>query len=96
MELEQLENMLHEIKPELKNRFGVKKIGFFGSYAQKTNDSKSDVDLLVEIERPMGLIKFITIQQYLSDRLKKSVDLLTFDSIKPHMRHEILKNLRYV
>jgi len=57
---------------------------------------KSDIDIIVEIERPMGLIGFIKIEQYLSRLLRRSVDLLTPESIKPFLREDILKEVKYV
>jgi len=96
MELTQIESKLQKIKPELQNKFGIKKIGIFGSYVKGLQNDKSDIDIIVEIERPIGFLKFMKIQLYLSRVLKKSVDLLTFDSIKPYMQNEILKDIKYV
>ena len=96
MELTQIESKLQKIKPELQNKFGIKKIGIFGSYVKGLQNDKSDIDIIVEIERPIGFLKFMKIQLYLSRVLKKSVDLLTFDSIKPYMQNEVLKDIKYV
>ena len=96
MSLESIEKKIKDIKPELEKKFGVKKIGIFGSYAKGLEDEQSDVDILVEIERPMGLIKFIKIEQYLTRRLNRTVDLLTFESIKSYMKDDLLKEVKYV
>ena len=96
MELMQIANKLKEIKPNLKSEFGIKRIGIFGSFAKGLQHNQSDIDIIVEFENPIGLIEFIKIQEYLSAVLDKSVDLLTFDSIKPYMRDDILKEVKYV
>ncbi len=96
MSLESIEEKIKDIKPELEEKFGVKKIGIFGSYAKGLEDEQSDVDILVEIERPMGLIKFIKIEQYLSKILNRTVDLLTFESLKSYMKDDVLKEIKYV
>jgi predicted nucleotidyltransferase len=96
MDLEHIETKLRDIKPELEHKFGVKKIGIFGSFAKKLAGEQSDIDILVEIERPMGLIRFMQIEQYLTELLGRTVDLLTFESIKPYMKDDILKEVKYV
>ena len=96
MDLEYIETKLKDIKPELEHKFGVKKIGIFGSFAKQLAGEQSDIDILVEIERPMGLIRFMQIEQYLTELLGRTVDLLTFESIKPYMKDDILKEVKYV
>jgi len=85
-----------DIKPELEHKFGVRRIGIFGSFAKQLAGEQSDIDILVEIERPMGLIRFMQIEQYLTELLGRTVDLLTFESIKPYMKDDILKEVKYV
>jgi predicted nucleotidyltransferase len=96
MDLEHIETKLKDIKPELEHKFGVRRIGIFGSFAKQLADEQSDIDILVEIERPMGLIRFMQIEQYLTELLGRTVDLLTFESIKPYMKDDILKEVKYV
>ena len=45
---------LKELKPTLKKEFAVSEIGLFGSFADGTSSEDSDIDLLVELERPIG------------------------------------------
>jgi predicted nucleotidyltransferase len=56
--------------------FGVKRIGFFGSFARETPRSDSDVDILVEFERPIGF-KFMEFADHLEQVLGRKVDILT-------------------
>jgi hypothetical protein len=67
---------LREIYPELKTRFGVREIRLFGSFARATANESSDVDLIVDFERPIGL-KFVEMVEYLENRLGRKVDVLT-------------------
>jgi predicted nucleotidyltransferase len=67
---------LRESYPELKGRFGVRRIGLFGSFASDTANEASDVDLIVDFERPIGL-RFVELVEYLEDLLGRRVDVLT-------------------
>lgn len=51
----------------------------------------NDLDLLVKIDRKMSLLEFITIQQELEDELGIKVDLVEYESIKPALKDEILR-----
>lgn len=77
---------------ELRQRFGVKSLALFGSLARNEATSTSDVDLLVEFDRPIGLFHFFTVQHYLEDILKvDKVDLVMPDALHEELREDILK-----
>ncbi len=63
------------------SEFGVEKIGLFGSVVTGTDNDSSDIDLIVELSRPMGL-KFIRLVEYLEGILGRKVDLLTRDGLE--------------
>jgi predicted nucleotidyltransferase len=67
---------LRESYPELKARFGVREIGLFGSFASETANEASDVDLIIDFERPIGL-RFVELVEYLEALLGRRVDVLT-------------------
>ncbi|HYU31183.1 MAG TPA: nucleotidyltransferase family protein [Thermoanaerobaculia bacterium] len=67
---------LRESFPELKAEFGVRQIGLFGSFASDTANEASDVDLIVDFERPIGL-EFVELVEYLEALLGRKVDVLT-------------------
>jgi predicted nucleotidyltransferase len=79
--LEEIKNILREQKNELKERYGVKKIGIFGSFARGEQKEISDVDILVEFERPIGL-RFFELADYIEEILEIKVDLLTPNALK--------------
>ena len=72
------------------NDLGVKSLALFGSMARDESSERSDVDLLVEFDRPVGLLKFVRVQRYLTELLESRVDLVTLDALKPKMREEVL------
>ncbi|WP_416309749.1 nucleotidyltransferase family protein [Spirulina sp. 06S082] len=73
--------------------FGVKSLSLFGSVARDTAREDSDVDLLVEFDRPIGLLAFIQLKYYLEEILKCSVDLGTPNSLKPYLRESVFKEV---
>jgi uncharacterized protein len=73
-------------------QLGVQSLELFGSVARDEAHPESDVDFLVELSRPTGLIRFIQIRQYLEELLKCSVDLGTTKSLKEHLREPVLKD----
>jgi predicted nucleotidyltransferase len=72
-------------------QFSVKALFLFGSVARDTPNPDSDVDLLVEFEKPVGLFTFLGLKNYLEDILGCSVDLGTPNSLRPFLRETVLK-----
>lgn len=75
---------------ELK-QLGVKSLILFGSVARDEARPNSDVDLLVEFEKPVGLFAFARLQRQLEQFLGRAVDLGTLDSIRPELRESVLQ-----
>jgi uncharacterized protein len=75
---------------------GVKSLNLFGSVARDQATPQSDVDILVELEEPIGFFEFFRIRQYLEDLLQRPIDLGTIDDLKEHMRQPILEDLMHV
>ena len=86
---------LKEIKPLLFKEYSVKSIGLFGSYADETNTEESDIDLLVEFEKPIGW-KFFTLDLYLERILGRKVDLVTKNGLKDQIKNQILNQMEYL
>ena len=72
----QIKDIIKREYPFLKNQFSVKRIGLFGSFSAGTVKESSDVDLVVEFNTPIGF-KFMTLADYLENKLGRKVDLLT-------------------
>ncbi len=71
-----LVQLLQREQAYLTAEFGVSKIGLFGSYAKGQPNETSDIDILVEFERPIGF-RFLDLVDYLEAVLGRKVDVLT-------------------
>lgn len=86
---------LKELKPTLKKEFAVNEIGLFGSFSDETFSEESDIDLLVELERPIGW-KFFSLELYLEKVFNRRVDLVTKSALKEPIKNTILNQVNYV
>ena len=87
---------LKKLKWEVEKEYSVKTIGVFGSVARNEQTGESDIDLLVEFSKPVGFVTFMRLENFLSERLGKQVDLVTSDSLKPVIRQDVLSEVIYV
>lgn len=71
--------------------FGVSSLALFGSVARDEAGPESDVDLLVEFDRPVGLFTLVRLQNFLAALLGRPVDLVPRDAIKKQFRDRVLK-----
>ena len=77
--------------------FGVKRLGLFGSFFRGTPGPESDVDLLVEFERGQKTFDhFIQLSFLLEGLCKRSVELVTPESLSPYLKPHITRNIEYV
>lgn len=81
---------------QMRNDFGVEKMGVFGSFARGEQRSESDIDILVEFSHPVGMIDFIRIENRLQDLLGIKVDLVTRNALKKNIGQRILTEVQYV
>ena len=96
MKSEEVISVLKDQKENLEKEFGVKSLRLFGSVARDEATSSSDVDLLVEFNRPMGYFGLFSLQNYLEKLLDCSVDLGTVNSLRPRIKENVMKDLVYV
>jgi uncharacterized protein len=75
----------------LEEQFNVSSPSLFGSVARDEASADSDVDLLVEFSKPVGLFQFIELQQRLEELLDYKVDLGTSRSLKPRIKDQVLQ-----
>lgn len=92
-----MKKTIPEIKKELKNQlpqltkeYGIKSMSLFGSYVKKQEKDDSDLDILVEYIELPGLVKYIELENRLSDLLGIKVDLVIRDSLKPRIAKNVL------
>jgi predicted nucleotidyltransferase len=90
MNRKDIRQTLREHRTELMQKYGVRSLSLFGSVARDEADSASDVDLLVEFDRPVGYFGLFALQDYLESLLGCNVDLGTPGSLKPRIRERVL------
>jgi hypothetical protein len=95
--LTEITNVLKKNEKELNMLYRIKRIGIFGSYIRNEAKEKSDLDILVEFEQDadIGLLKFVEIENYLSDLLDVKVDLVEKSALKPRIGRRILEEVVY-
>ena len=94
--IKDIEIIIKKNKIDLEKEFGLKEIGIFGSYVRGEHSQESDIDILIEIERPIGFIKFMRLENHLSKILGVKVDLVTRKALKPYIGKRILQEILYV
>ncbi len=95
--LEEIKKILREHKEELKRKFGVKEIGIFGSYVRNEQTEVSDIDILVDFEKPIGW-EIVDLKEYLEKILGINVDLVPKGGVvrKPLLWKYIKEEVVYV
>ncbi|MCJ7783818.1 MAG: nucleotidyltransferase family protein [Desulfobacterales bacterium] len=91
--LEEIKEILIKEKPFLKEKYKVKDVGIFGSYVRGDQQDKSDLDILVEFESPVGFFKFLEIEEYLEEITGIKVELVTKKALKPRIGEYILREV---
>lgn len=86
---------LAELKPSLYKDYAVKEIGLFGSFSDESFSENSDIDLLVEFEKPIGW-KYFSLEIYLESIFGRKIDLVTKNALKKQIKDRILKQVNFV
>lgn len=77
-------------------KYKVEKAGIFGSIVKDSSTEKSDIDMLVQVPRGTGLLKFISLKLELEKVLQKQVDLVSYTNIKPQIKEEVLASVQRI
>ncbi len=91
--LDEIKEIIGKHREELKEKYGVKEIGIFGSIVRGEAKEDSDVDILIELEKPIGLFKFLELEEYLSNLIGIKVDLVSKKALKPNIGKYILEEV---
>ena len=92
---EEIENRLTALKPMLYRNFSVSKIGYFGSFSRNEQTEDSDIDILVDFEKPLGW-EFFDLHDLLEKELNTKIDLVSTKALKQQLRDIILSQVKYV
>ena len=87
-------NILRQHLPELREKYSVSCLGIFGSYIRGEQTKDSDLDVLVQFDKKPGLLKYIELENYLSDLLGIKVDLVMKSALKPNIGKRILNEVK--
>lgn len=89
--LQEIHQSLRQLLPMIMEQYQVKSLGIFGSFVRQEQRADSDLDLLVTFVEPPSLLRFIELENYLSDQLGIQVDLVMQDALKPALGSQILQ-----
>jgi predicted nucleotidyltransferase len=96
--VDEVKAILKEHKTELEQKYRVREMGIFGSFVRGEQKQRSDIDILVEFEprNIPGLLKLIEMEIYLEKLLRKKVDVVLKNGIRPELKKGILKEVVYI
>lgn len=72
-------------------KYDVKKAGIFGSYARGEAKKNSDIDILIQFKKQKSMLDLIELEKILKEKTGKKIDLLTYKSLNPLLKKQILK-----
>lgn len=90
-----LSEIQEKTEPILRS-YHVRKASVFGSVARGEDTADSDVDMLVEFGKPLGMISYVRFIGQLEESLQRQVDVVTEKSINKFMRPYILSDLKLI
>jgi uncharacterized protein len=89
-ERDDLRALLHAALPELRRQWPIRSLAIFGSVARDEATADSDLDVLVEFERPISLSAFLALEAALAGLAGRHVDLVTRQALKPFISQRVL------
>jgi len=93
--LAEIKQILRQQKPYLAEKYGVTELGVFGSYVRGEQRPGSDIDILIELERPpkIGLMGLVGLELYLSEVLGQKVDVAIKKNLRKRIGQRILSEV---
>ena len=88
--------ILKKNENSIKKKYGVKKIGVFGSFARGEGKKGSDVDILVDFKNGCKTFdNYMELKFFLEDLFSRSIDLVTMEALRPQLKDDILQEVVY-
>lgn len=88
---EKVLSILKQTKTSLQDKYHILNIGLFGSFAKNSATETSDIDIVIELDKPLGWA-FFDIQYELEELFQRKVDLVTKAALHPALKENILKD----
>jgi uncharacterized protein len=88
-------SIIRRIKPELRRKFGVTRIGCFDCYIDHHHNKLCDLNVLVELEQPLGW-DYFALKEFLQKKLEIHIDIFTPNAIKPAMKEDVMKEVHFI
>ena len=95
-DLGQVIALLSRKKEYLRRKYSIREIGVFGPYVRQEHGKVSDLDVLVDFEKPISLLRFVELEAELSEMTGVEVDLVSREALKPHIGESVRREVVYV
>ncbi|MCP4664120.1 MAG: nucleotidyltransferase family protein [bacterium] len=92
-QISKFKKTLRQRLPFLAEEYHVDSLGFFGSYVREEQGPDSDLDVIVTFHQPPGLLKFVELEDYLTETLGVKVDLVVKDALRKRIGARILSEV---
>lgn len=94
--LEEIKEILCNVKERIRQDFRADVIGLFGSYARGDERASSDVDLLVRFQEGATLLDMVGMADFLEDELQAKVDIVPIDTLRPEIKDRVFREVVYL
>jgi len=94
--IEAIKEIIRSNRELLKERYKIKKLGIFGSYAHGKSRQNSDIDILVEFSESPDFFEFVRLEEFLAKLLHIKVDLVTRKALRPFIKNNILRETIFI
>ncbi|NCS04226.1 MAG: nucleotidyltransferase family protein [Microcystis aeruginosa G13-07] len=94
--LEEIKEILGQVKSLVKEKYYVSELGIFGDYVKGEVQENSEVNILIDYTEPPRLLDLVDLEYYLSDLLKVKADVIIKNGLKGRRRERILSEVIYV
>lgn len=93
-----IKSILSKEKKFIQSNYKITELGIFGSYARNEQKENSDIDILIDYSPDFcpTLLKFLSLENYLSDKLELKVDLVMKDGLREELKPYIFKDLQFI
>ena len=96
MKKEEIINLLHQLKDEIRKEYKAEIKGIFGSFVRGEEKPGSDLDVLVEFDKGANLLHLTGLSIFLEQKLGIPVDIVPVDAVREEIKEHVLKEAVYL